>query len=164
VTRGVDKKNVRKKSTRAVGKVGAPRDLARYHLLRLAAELRADAERSAIRGECKLETPRPWLRLAADVLAAVADGDDPRKLIDGNAEGIPRILAFEAVLDAIASGAGTWLAAFDIAADRLQCHPSTIEKHLDAELKTRCGKRSDYLVFSGPQKRRPRDRTNWRGS
>lgn len=137
-----------------------PRDLARHHLLLLAEELRADAERSALRGECKLETPRQWKRFAADVLTAVADGTDPRTMIVATAQAIPRLRAFEAVLAAATDGAENLLAAFEIAARKLRCSESTVEGHFDDELASRGTKRSDYLVFYGKQKRRARKNSN----
>jgi hypothetical protein len=159
VTRAAVKKPARKAGTRVVG---VPRDLARHHLLQLADELRADAERRvpAFGGDRKLETPPPWLLFAAEVLAAVADGTDPRTMIDGNAQGIPRILAFEAVLAAATDGAPNLLASFQVAARALRLGEDIIETHFGAELALRGTKPSDYLVFSGKQKRRARTHKN----
>ncbi|HZP66860.1 MAG TPA: hypothetical protein VFB32_11175 [Rudaea sp.] len=91
------------------------------------------------------------LYLSADILDALASGDDASKIIDGRKGKKAFYIAIEAIHQAAFKGAASWDDAIMDAAVELEKDPRTLQRHWSAFLKERNIEEENYLFPSGPE-------------
>ena len=140
-----------------------PGDLAARDLPGIAAALRDDANREPGKRRMLGNSPVA-LRLAADLLDAIAHGRNPSTVIDWRKHAMPQAKCIEVIIGAAAelepqsSHAATWRKARELAAQRLGCDIRNVQRHWKAWLREH-GRAEDDLIPMTRLPQLPKKRT-----